>query len=48
MNEIIPIIRDFGFPVFVAAFVLIRIEPTLKKLEVTCANILLFLQNHTP
>lgn len=48
MSDIVAILRDFGFPVFVAAFLLLRLEQTIRRLEITCAKILVFLQNHTP
>ena len=46
MNDIIVIIRDLGFPIFVAVFLLIRIEPTLRRLEVTIAKILTYLEKN--
>ncbi len=33
METAIIIIRDIGFPVFVALFVLIRLEPAIKRLD---------------
>ena len=35
MNDIVLFIREIGFPVFVAVYVLIRIEPLLKELQET-------------
>jgi len=32
MDDLIKLLRDFGFPVAVAAFVLYRVEPALKNL----------------
>jgi len=46
MSDIITIIKDIGFPIFVSLFLLIRIEPTLKKLEITIAQTLQFLQDN--
>ena len=33
MNDALSIIKDFGFPAFVAVFVLCRLEPAIKRLE---------------
>jgi len=46
MQETILLVRDVGFPIFVALFLLIRIHPTLKKIEITLARFLQFMQNH--
>ena len=46
MTDLLATLKNFGFPVFVAAFLLIRIEPTLKKIETTCARLLQYMQNH--
>lgn len=32
MDELVKLMRDFGFPTAVAAFVLYRVEPALKGL----------------
>ena len=50
MESLLPALKEFGFPVFVAAFLLVRIEPTLKNIHSTMARILQFLQdsNHLP
>lgn len=48
MNEAIAFVKELGFPVFVAAFLLIRIEPTLRRLEVTLTKILTFLEANHP
>jgi len=29
----IDVIKDLGFPIFVAVFVLVRMEPTIKRLD---------------
>jgi len=46
MNALITFIKELGFPIFVALFLLIRIEPTLRRLEITITQILQFLNNH--
>lgn len=33
METAVAIIRDIGFPIFVAVFVLVRLEPALKRLD---------------
>jgi len=45
MTEIIAIIKDVGFPIFVSVFLLIRIEPTLKHLNITITRILQFMED---
>jgi len=46
MKDIIFIIQNVGFPVFVAVFVLIRLEPTIRRLEVTITKILAYLEKN--
>ena len=33
MDYFITIVKDLGFPIFVAVFVLVRLEPALNRLE---------------
>ena len=33
MAEFVSIIKDLGFPIFVAIFVLVRLEPAIKRLD---------------
>ena len=33
MNDVLTIIKEFGFPAFVAIFVLCRLEPAIKRLD---------------
>lgn len=44
MQAVVSFIQDVGFPIFVSCFLLIRIEPTLKKIGETMAQILIFLE----
>lgn len=44
MDQIVSLISNLGFPIFVAVFLLIRIEPTLKKLQITLTEILTYLK----
>lgn len=37
INAAIQVIREFGFPVLVATYVLMRIEPVLRQIAVTQA-----------
>ena len=46
MNETINIVKEIGFPLFAAVYLLLRIDPTLRKIEITCARLLQYLQNH--
>ncbi|MCK4624310.1 MAG: YvrJ family protein [Phycisphaerae bacterium] len=46
MESFMVVIKEFGFPVFVAGFLLVRIEPTLKHINVTLGRILQFLQDN--
>lgn len=39
-TEIVTFIRDLGFPIFVSVFVLLRMEPTLHKLDKSIARLL--------
>lgn len=45
MEPLTVFLREFGFPVFVAGFLLLRIEPTLKEMNLTMARMLQFLQD---
>jgi len=47
MDPFIQIIKDIGFPIFVSLFLLIRIEPTLNRLEKTLAQILFYLNHNS-
>jgi len=38
MTELVGLLRDFGFPVFVAVFVLVRIEPAIRGLTDTLSK----------
>lgn len=40
MTEIIQFIKDLGFPIFVSVFLLIRIEPTLNRLDKSIIKLL--------
>lgn len=40
MEYVVSLIRDFGFPIFVSVFLLIRIEPTLHRLDISIARLL--------
>lgn len=44
MKEIVDLIKDLGFPTFVALVLLLRIEPTLKRLELTLTKIHTFMK----
>ena len=37
IQAIIQVMREFGFPVLVATYVLVRIEPVLRQIAVTQA-----------
>lgn len=39
--EIWDVVKDLGFPVFVAAFVLIRLEPAIRKLGDSITTLML-------
>lgn len=40
MSDLVSFVRDLGFPIFVAVFVLVRMEPTLNRLDKTIAKLL--------
>jgi len=42
--EITDFIKEVGFPVFVSCFLLIKINPTLHKLELTMKEMYTFLK----
>ena len=46
MDNMITIISNVGFPIFIAVFLLIRIEPTLNRLDKTISKILFFLERN--
>ena len=46
MDNITNIISNVGFPIFVAVFLLVRIEPTLRHLDKTISKILFFLERN--
>ncbi len=46
MDNMITIISNVGFPIFVAVFLLVRIEPTLNRLGKTIDRILIFLERN--
>lgn len=46
MENIPDLIANLGFPVFVALFLLIRIEPTLKKLHLILVEIKIVLKEN--
>lgn len=46
MDNMITIISNVGFPIFIAVFLLVRIEPTLKNLEKTISKVLFFLERN--
>ena len=35
MQDIVTFIKDLGFPMFVAIYVLVRLEPTIRELQKT-------------
>lgn len=39
-SEIVSFIKDLGFPIFVSVFVLLRMEPTLHRLDKSIARLL--------
>ena len=43
MDDVVKVLRDFGFPTAVAAFVLYRIEPALKNLTAAITELRLCL-----
>jgi len=45
MEPVMSMISNVGFPIFIAVFLLIRIEPTMKRLDITIAKILYFLEH---
>ena len=44
MEQFVSLIQNVGFPIFVSVFLLVRIEPTLKKITEVMAQILLFME----
>lgn len=46
MDNIISVISNVGFPIFIAVFLLVRIEPTLNRLDKTISKILFFLERN--
>ena len=46
MDNFVSIISNVGFPIFIAVFLLVRIEPTLNRLDKTIAKILFFLKHN--
>lgn len=46
MDDIATIISNVGFPIFTAVFLLVRIEPTLNRLEKTISKILFFMERN--
>jgi len=47
MQPWIQIIKDVGFPIFVSVILLFRIEPTLRRLEITMNKILFYLNHNS-
>lgn len=47
MDPLIATIKEVGFPIFISLVLLLRIEPTLRRLEITMNKILFYL-NHSP
>ena len=47
MDNFVSIISNVGFPIFIAVFLLIRIEPTLNRLDKTISKILFFLERNS-
>ncbi len=45
MEEVARLVRDVGFPVFVAAYVLIRIEPILRQLTVVVSRLTVLIED---
>ena len=45
MTGVVSFIRELGFPIFVAVFLLLRMEPTLQKLDKSIALLLEHLKN---
>jgi len=48
MQPYINFIKDLGFPIFIALLLILRIEPVLRRLEITLNNILFYLNHNTP
>jgi len=46
MEDYISIISNVGFPIFLALFLLIRVEPTLRHLQKTIDKVLFFLEHN--
>lgn len=46
MDSITSIISNVGFPIFTAVFLLVRIEPTLNRLDKTISKILFFMERN--
>lgn len=46
MNEWVSFIQNVGFPIFVSLFLLVRIEPTLKRISEVMAQILQHMEDH--
>jgi hypothetical protein len=40
MQDFISLIREFGFPVFVACFLLLKMQPTLHSLDKSIARLI--------
>ena len=47
MHDIIAAIKDIGFPIVVATLLLVRVEPTMRRIETTMSKILDFMNQHT-
>jgi len=47
MAEIIAFIKELGFPIFVSVFLLLRIEPTLHRLDKSITALLEHLKNNS-
>jgi len=43
----IQIIKEIGFPIFISLILLLRMEPTLRRLEITMNKILFYLNHNS-
>ena len=45
LKDLIPLINSVGFPIFVAVFLMVKMDKTIKSLEKTLADALLSLKD---
>ena len=46
MDQWVSVISNVGFPIFVSFFLLVRIEPTLKRISEVMSKILQHMEDH--